>query len=209
MVSRNGTQQWHQQLASSHGTPQWHPAMAHQQWHPAMAPNNGTQAMGPSNGAQQWHPTWTPLELVASIRQWHRAMASNHCPHNGAQQWHPSDGTHCMAPRQWHPSMAPRGNGTQHDTQQWFAKKLSKTDLDENKSVEQEKKISEWSCKATEHLDETTLLNKRARGWLAWRHLADVLLWLRCEQIASAVANVNVWKKVWVCWVGWKQPVEC
>ena len=47
------------------------------------------------------------------------------------------------------------------------AEKLSKTDLDEDKSVEQEKKISEWSCRATEHLDEITLLNKRARGWLA------------------------------------------
>lgn len=47
------------------------------------------------------------------------------------------------------------------------AEKLSKTDLDEDKSVEQEKKISEWSCQATEHLDEITLLNKRARGWLA------------------------------------------
>ena len=47
------------------------------------------------------------------------------------------------------------------------AEKLTKTDLDESKSVEQEKKISDWSCKATEHLDEITLLHKRARGWLA------------------------------------------
>ena len=47
------------------------------------------------------------------------------------------------------------------------AEKLSKTDLDESKSLEQEKKISDWSCKATEHLDEITLLHKRARGWLA------------------------------------------
>ena len=47
------------------------------------------------------------------------------------------------------------------------AEKLSKTDLDEDKSLEKEKKISEWSCKATEHLDEITLLHKRARGWLA------------------------------------------
>eukprot|EP00434_Breviolum_minutum_P011283 symbB.v1.2.009954.t1/scaffold559.1/size321893/9 len=47
------------------------------------------------------------------------------------------------------------------------AGKLSKTDLDEDKSLQQEKKTSEWSCKATEHLDEITLLHKRARGWLA------------------------------------------
>ena len=47
------------------------------------------------------------------------------------------------------------------------AEKLTKMDLDETKSLEQEKKISEWSCKATEHLDEITLLHKRARGWLA------------------------------------------
>ena len=47
------------------------------------------------------------------------------------------------------------------------AEKLSKTDLDERKCLEQEKKISDWSCKATQHLDEITLLHKRARGWLA------------------------------------------
>jgi len=47
------------------------------------------------------------------------------------------------------------------------AEKLTKTDLDESQSLEHEKKISEWSCKATEHLDEITLLHKRARGWLA------------------------------------------
>jgi len=47
------------------------------------------------------------------------------------------------------------------------AGKLSKTDLDEDKSLQQEKKTSEWSCKATEHLDEITLLHKQARGWLA------------------------------------------
>ena len=87
------------------------------------------------------------------------------------------------------------------------AEKLTKTDLDESKSVEQEKKISDWSCKATEHLDEITLLHKRARGWLAWGNLADLLLWLPYQQIASCVAKV--WKRVWVQW-GWlKENMVC
>ena len=114
MVSRNGT---HAAMASSHGTQQWHPAMAPQQWHPAMAPSNGNEQWRPSNGTEQWRPAMAPnvnsLKLVASIRQWHPAMASS--SHNGTQQWHPSNGTHCMAPSNgtlaWHPAMA-LSNGT-------------------------------------------------------------------------------------------------
>ena len=105
--------QWFLAMARSNGT-----SNSIQPWHLTMAPSNGTPAMAPSNGTEQWHPSngteqWRRtrreprLELVASIRQWHRAMASSHCPHNGAQRWHPTNGTHCMAPRQWHPSMAP------------------------------------------------------------------------------------------------------
>ena len=101
MVSRNGTQQWHQQ---------WHPAMALQQWRPAMAPSNGTEQWHPSNGTQQWHPA-----MALTMAPSNGTPASKGTLPHGTQKWHPA-----MAPYHGtaHPAMVP-SNGTHHGIQQW------------------------------------------------------------------------------------------